>query len=729
MSVKRVTGHGAFAGDLRLPGLLHVRAVRSPHAHARIVRVDSRAARALPGVVAVLTHEDLAPAAAPRDRPTLGPVVRFVGDRVAAVVAEDHDLAQRAAAAVQVEYETLPAVLDPEQALRPEAPLVHGDAPAVPAGTPPNLAARVEVSLGDVERVLGEAERVLDAAFRLPAFPVSPLEPRVTLTWLDEDQRLVVRASTEAPFRVRETLAARLSIPAARIRVVQPQVGGGFGGKSEVLVEDLCALVTLRTGRPARFAFTREEELTVAPSRPAETVRLRGALAEGRLAALDLRLLADVGAYPAGAEAALRSAARETLSLYGIPHVRFVGEAACTHRPPTTLLRGQGPLAALLALESLMDEAAAALGEDPVELRRRHLAAPEDAARVAAALGEPPPQGGHPALGDALTAGAAAMEWSRRWKGAARSGPRRRAMGVALARHAATGERGAASLQVREDGSFNLTLGASATGIETTLAGAAADLLALPPERVVPAVGDTDSAPVDPGSAAPTVFLTGRAVERAASLVRARLLAAGARRLGGDPRDAQAADGEVRLSGGGAVSYAELARDSFAAGAPISATTFVSSDEAPAAGAATFAEVEVDLETGEARVLRVVVALDGGPLSDPRLAEALGEGDALRAVSQVLVRERGAGVDGRPLFRTLRDQPLGTAVDAPAVETLFVPRESPASRFGTKPTGEVSAAGPVLAVVSALAHALGEPVRELPLRPDRVRAAGPKGRG
>jgi len=722
MSVKHVTGQGTFAGDLRLPGLLHLRVVRSPHAHARVLRIDASAARALPGVAAILTHEDptrsvpAGPAAGGR-RPLEG-VVRFVGDRVAAVAAEDPELAQRAADVVRVEYEQQEAVLDPEQALRPGAPVVH----AAGSGAPANLAARLEVAVGDLEGALATAERVFEATYRVPAVPASPLEPHLAITWLDEDRRLVVRTSTESPFRVRQSLAEILAIPAARILVIQPQVGGGFGGKSDVVVEDLCALVTLRTGRPARLAYSREEELTVAPARSAQSVRIRVGVRDRELVALDLQVLVDVGAYAPDSALSLQAAAREALSLYRIPHLRFLGQAAFTHRPPTH--RNQAALPTLLALESQLDVIAATLDEDPLELRRRHLARAEDTARVAAALGSPVAASAAAAT-EAMAAGANEIGWSRRWKGEGRAGPRRRGMGMAVVRHEMVGERGAASLQIREDGSFNLLLGTSApgTGAEEAFAAAAARVLWVPENQVVPGAGDTNSAPFDPGAATPTLLLTGQAVEKAAALLRALLLAEASRRLGAEVGNLVTEHGEVRAPDARAVSYAALAADALASSTPMSTTAFHSSAETPPAVAAVFAEVEVDVDTGEVRVLRVVSALDGGPWLDPHLAEARTEGDALRAVSDVLAAGIVLDPAGRAISRSLRDSPLPTAVDAPEVRTLFVPLDAPATSFGTRPLGEAAATGAVLAIANAVAHAIGAPLHELPLLPERVRMA------
>ncbi len=719
MSVKRVTGHGAFAGDLRVPGLLHVRVVRSPHAHARVLRIDPSAARALPGVVAVLGQADLpGGAAAPASRSVFDATVRFVGDRVAVVAAEDPELALRAAEAVRVEYEERTPVLDPEAALLLDAVAVHETANA-----PRNLAARVLATLGDVERAFAEAERVLEETYRVPAAQAAPIEPHLVITWLDEDGRLVVRTSTESPFRVRRTLAERLDIPAASILVVQPQVGGGFGAKSDVVAEDLCALVTLRTGRPARLAFSREEELTVAPARAAQTVRLRVGLRARRLTAMDLRVLVDAGAYPEGSESLLRAAAREALSLYGVPDVRFVGEAAFTHRPPTGPLRGQGVLATLFALESHLDLVADALEEDPLELRRRHLATHEHTLRVAESLHVPAPAG-HFDASEAMAVGAREIGWSGRATTAA--GSSRRGVGMALVRQAVVGERGAASLQLREDGSFNLFVGASAmgNGAEEAFAAAVAEALGVPVERVVPAAGDTDSAPLDPGAAAPTLYLTGRAVQEAAARVRSQILEAGARHLGADAQDLVAEDEQVRTRDGRSVSFAVLAAQAFGSAEPIAATALHAAEESAPAGAAVFAEVEADVETGEVRVLKLVAAIEGGPRLDPRLAEAEVEGDALRSAGDALFEHMAFTEDGRAVFRSFRDYRIATAADAPEVRALFVPLDAPPTRFGARPLGDVAATGPALAVANAVAHAVGARFNDLPLGPERVRKAG-----
>ena len=392
MSLRRATGQAAFAGDILLPGTLHLALRRSPLAHARVVRADARAAAALPGVALVLCAGD--------EGSPLSPVQRYVGDRVAVAAAEEAELARRAVDLAEIALEPLPAVLDAEAAARDEA----------------TVAARVSAATGDVESALAGAQHVVEGEWSLPFTPAVSLEPPLAMTWLDEDRRLVVRTSAESPFRVRGVLADRLSLPAARIRVVRPLVAGGSFGRAELVVEDLCALVTLRTGRPARLALSAEEELTTTPGRPAQRVRVRLGLDEGRLSALDIQLLVDLGAGGEGALELLRSCGRHALGLYRIPNLRFEATAVRTNRPPASAPPG-GDAGAAFAVECAVDEAAARLEEDPATFRRQHLRAAGDPGGDALeALGEPRGRDDARAIAELLRVGARDGGRPRRWR-------------------------------------------------------------------------------------------------------------------------------------------------------------------------------------------------------------------------------------------------------------------------------------------------------------------------
>ncbi|HXB54291.1 MAG TPA: molybdopterin cofactor-binding domain-containing protein [Vicinamibacteria bacterium] len=714
MTVSLAVGPARFADDILLPGMLYARVLRSPHAHAQIVRLDASPARTLPGVVLVLAAEDLSPpGSAP---PILDRTVRFVGDRVAVVAAEDPDVAYRAAEAVRVEYQVLPAVLDPERAGEPEAPLVHEG--------PGNLAGEVQVEVGNVDRSFAEADRVFEATYRVAPGLAGMLEPHVALTWLDPDRRLIVRTSSAVPFHVRRSLAALLGMPAAGIKVIAPGVGGGFAGKHDLIVEDLCGLVTLRTGRPVRLLHTLEEELTATSARPAQDLTLKTGVKEGRITAIEVRVLENVGARRGSAAEGLRETGRETLGLYRVANARFQGRALRTHLPPGALFPGG---AGLFALESHVDEVAAALGEDPLEFRLRNQATPGDKAAIVEALGGAGEIAQGSRLVEAARLGAGAIEWGRRWKPSPGPGPLRRGIGLALARHApsrSSGERGVAALKMTEDGSFALIVGPAAlgAGAERIYREAAARCLGVAVERVVLQASDTDASPFDPGATAPTPQPTERAVQRVAELLLEQIRATAARLLRRDTRDLTVEDGWVRAGDGAAASLAEVALAAIRHGTPVGAEAFHSVADAPPAGVAVFAQVEVDLETGRVRVLKLVEALDVGPVEQPRIVEAQVEGDTLRALGEVLHEQAPTDRMGGRTFRSLRDHLILTAIDAPEIVVLLA-GSGPASPLGAKALGGLAACGPAAAIANAVAHATGARVRELPLAPARVVAA------
>jgi len=699
VTLRRATGEVAFAGDFMRPGALHLAIRRSPVAHGRVVASDTTDARALPGVVAALAAEDTAG--------VLDPVLRFVGDRAGVVAAEDADIARHAADMVHLVVKPLPIVLDAEAARK----------------DPEQVAARFDVEVGNVDEALAIADHVVEGTWTVPAAPTVTLYPPVTLTWLDDDRRLVVRTSAESPFRVRRLLADRLGLPAARIRVMRPLVAGGVGGRPDVPIEDLCALVTLRTGRPARLALT-AEELPLFPGRPPQRIEVRLAVQAGRLSALALRLLVDVGADSEGAEALLRSAARQALALYSAPSLRVEAVAVRTHRPPTSRRHGADDDAAF-AVECAIEEAARQLGEDPVKFRRRQLRRPGRGYELPGGLGEAPGADDAMPLDALLEAGVQKARWGRRDRGRGALSPVRWGLGVGLARRAAGAAEGtgaAATLRLLEDGSFTLAAAPSSTGAadETVFASAAASMLGVPARRVVLAAADTDSAPFEAGDHAPTFLSTGRAVEQAAEVARELIRKAGAAMLGTDPARAEVVGGEVRAEDGRTASFAAIGAAALEAGQPVAATAVPSIENAPPSDAAVFAEVEVDTETGVVRPLRLTAVAAGGPFADPRPAEAQVEGALATALERALAAALPVDTEGRPLAGSLRRWPLVAAGDVPPIAVTFLPTDDPSTRFGAMAVGETAGRAAVAAIAAAVAHASGGTVRSLPLDPGTV---------
>jgi putative selenate reductase molybdopterin-binding subunit len=704
VSLRRATGQAAFAGDVLLPGTLHLALRRSPLAHARVVRADTSVAASLPGVALLLCSGD--------EGSPLPPVLRYVGDRLALAAAEEPELARRAVDLAEIELARLPAVLDASAA----------------AGDPACVRARVSAAEGDVEGALAGAQHVIEGEWSLPFSPAVPLEPPLAVTWLDEDRRLVVRTSAESPFRIRGMLADRLSLPAARIRVVRPLVAGGSLGRLEMAVEDLCALVTLRTGRPARLALSADEELTTTPGRPAQRVRVRLGLHEGRLTALDVRLLVDLGAEGEGAAELLRSCGRHALGLYRVPHVRFEATAVRTNRPPASAPRGADAGAAF-AVECALDEAAARLEDDAEAFRRRHLRAPGDpGADALEALGEPRGGDDARAIAELLRAGALDGGRTRRWRPTASAGLRRHGSGTGLARRAAAPEGGtgaAASLRLLDDGSFTLAAGPSAAGgaDEAAYAEAAGAILGVPPRRIVCAAADTDSAPFESGEVSPACFSAGRAVEEVAQLARERIREAGAALLGMGTAEVTVVDGHVRDAAGRAVSFAEIGAATLRAGRPTTATAAPPHGSAPPSLAAAHADVEVDTETGVVHVTRLAATLAGGPFADPRPPVGHVQGALAAALEQALAGGLSFDDEGRPRVRSLRGWPLVAATDLPSLSVTFVPGGEPQARFGAAALGEAAGQAALAAIVNAVSQALGTRLRELPLSPPRVLAA------
>jgi putative selenate reductase molybdopterin-binding subunit len=749
-SVKLATGRGTFVDDIALPApLLYARILHSPHAHARIRRIDASRARALPGVALVLTHEDVPrvpyttagqgwPEPSPYDAVMLDHKVRFVGDRVAVVAAEDPEIALKACAAIDVEYEPLPAIFDPEQSMAPGAPVLHDQPDASGIKDPGrNLAAEITAEVGDVDAALAAADRRFEGTYRVGYVQQSSIEPHVTITWLDEDDRLMVRTSTQVPFHVRRIIAPLLGIPIRRIRVIKPRIGGGFGGKQEILIEDLCGMITLRTGRPCRLEYTREEELTAARTRHPQVVRIRSGVTAGKLVALELNVLENTGAYGTHALTVMSVTGNRALSLYRCPNLRYEARAVYTNLAVAGAFRGYGCPQGFFALESHIDEVCAALGEDPVAFRGRNHVREGDDQPIAQVLGE-----GREGfqqivrscgLPEAIRLGARAIGWEEKraaW-GELRSADAphlRHGVGMAIVMQASGipgVDMGAASIKMNEDGSFNLLVGATdiGTGADTMFCQVAAEALGVPVEKIIPYSSDTDMTPFDPGAyASSTTYISGRAVQKAALEVKRQIAEVGARMLEEKPEDVVLHGARVCARDGRHVTYEQVClsslyqRDQF----QIMATASHMSYDSPPPFAAVFAEVEVDVETGLVRVLKLVEAVDCGQVVNPSMAEGQVEGAAVQSLGYGLFERMPVDGHGRMQFRSFRDYTIATASDVPEIVTILVPTHEPTGPFGAKAVAEIPINGPAPAIANAVFHATGARLRELPLTPDRV---------
>jgi CO/xanthine dehydrogenase Mo-binding subunit len=687
----KVRGEVAYAGDLQLPGLAHARLVLSPHAAARMARVDTTRAAAQPGVLAAVAAGDLRDVAMPSQFLLAAGAAVYSGQPVAVVVAETEALATDAAALVDVEYEPVPAVVDAVAALAPDAPAV------LPGG--PNLTDRTVLGLGDVDAAFATCSVVSEGRYVVPPVQQAPIEPHVAVARHQPGAGFTIWTPTQSLFVTHRLCAAALGVPGARVRIVPAPPGGGFGGKLGVLLEPLLAWLARHVGRPVRLALTRSEEFLLGGRAAGCTIDLKlGAAGDGRLRALDATVVVDNGAGPGF------PAVRTGIFLvrpYHLPAYRAVCSGAMTNAPAVGAYRAQPGAVACFALESAMDDLARALGEDPVDFRLRNLRAE----------GEPDPAGG---------------TWPR--TGAAECLERARPLlaglgsGAGLALGVWDGYDGAASAGCRldADGSLTVQVGtADVSGTHTTLAMIAADAFGLPLERVSVELGDSGSAPygLSAGGSAVT-YVLGSAVAEAAADARRQLLEVAAEELEAAVDDLELSAGEVRVRG-----VPHRARSVAALAAAIAGWH---SHHAPVHGhgraqvgtpapmaTVHVARVRVDRETGDWRLNGYAVVQDVGRAINPDEIAAQVHGGVMqgigRALGEELVRDPGGGAT-----QSFLTYELPTADWAPAMTVALVEVPSTLGPMGARGAGEPPIMPGPPAIGNAIAAATGRRLRKLP---------------
>jgi putative selenate reductase molybdopterin-binding subunit len=762
---KLVTGRPAFTDDIHIPGLLYGKILPSPHAHARIMRIDTRKARALAGVHAVLTYKDVPrvphttagqswPEPSPYDTYLLDSKVRYVGDRVAAVAAENRAIAEEALRLIEVEYEVLPAILEIEQAMAEGAPVIHDEPDSTGIhDAQHNLAGYILKEIGDVEEGFRESDLVIEREFRTQRQQHCPLEPHVTISWLDSDDRLVIRTSTQVPYHARRQVAMILQIPVQRVHVIKPRIGGGFGGKQEMLLEDICGALALATHRPVKIEYTREEEFYMARSRhPQILVMKMGFKRDGTLMANKMTVLATTGAYGSHANTVQGNTGSKVLPIYRTPNMRFECHVVYTNTPVAGAFRGYGCPQGYFAQESTMDEVAHVLGVDPVELRKKNMIRLGDIDELSAQLGEG--RTGLPrhirscGLPECLDRGAAAIDWARKrreFPNAVPSGVRplggrrsplspesghlRRGVGVACSMQGsgiAGVDWAAASIKLNEDGSFNLQVGAAdlGTGADTVLGQIAAETLGVSLDKMIVYSGDTDFTPFDVGAyASSTTIISGGAVKKAAEKVRDHLLCLASKMLDVPADNLTCRDNHVvtKCECEKSVSMADLARFAmYKEKVQVMENASHFNTDSPPPFCAQFAEVEVDMETGQVRVVHLVTAVDLGVAINPMQAEGQSEGAVAQSLGYALTEEMVLDASGRMVNPSFLDYKMLAAKDMPKLTTILVETDEPLGPYGAKSISEIPINAPAPAVANAIFHAIGVRFQKLPIRPEDV---------
>jgi putative selenate reductase molybdopterin-binding subunit len=773
-AVKLVQGKPAFAADIEMRGMLIGKLLRSPHAHARIRRIDARQARALPGVHAVLTYEDVprvARSTAGQSHPIPGPLdtfsfdtkVRYVGDRVAAVAAETEEIAEEALCLIEVEYEVMPAILDPRHAL--DNPVIIHDEPDYVdfAHSDPkrNLAAQLRIDLGDVDQAIEGADHVFEAEYVVPRVQQAPIEPYVCITHWDEDDRLVFRTSTQVPFHIRRMLAPVLGLPLKRIRVIKPRIGGGFGNKQEVMIEDACAHLTIATGRPVKMEYTREEQFIGSTSRHPMIIRMRtGVMDDGTMVANEMIALSDTGAYGNHALTVTGNTGHKAMSLYNAPNIRFHADIVYTNQPTSGAYRGYGVPQGFWAVESHMEYICRELGWDPIRFRLENAVKAGDEhpmSKVWSEGREPKPEVIQTcALPEAVQQGATRFGWrpgadGDNYRRVPDKPHLRKGQGVAMVMQGTAIpylDMGAASIKMNDDGSFNLLVGATdlGTGSDTVLGQMVAEVLGCPLEDVIVYSSDTDFTPFDKGAyASSTTYISGAAAVRAAEQVASQIRSRAAKMLGasllahvGDapesglqPHDIDLYDRRAWAPDGRSLSLEEIALNTLHSEDQhqIMGIGSYVSPVSPPPFAAQFAEVTVDIETGQVTVDRLLMALDCGVIVNPTTAGGQVEGGMVQALGYAVSEEIALDDSGQVVNPRFGDYRILSADEMPEMQVIFVETYEPSHPFGVKAVAEIPLDGVAPAVGNAVYDAIGVQILDIPLTPERVwRALREKGK-
>ena len=765
-ALKLVQGKAAFTDDFEIRGMLYAKVLRSPYAHARIKAIDVSNALKIPGVVCVLTWKDIPrvaystagqsdPIPGPLDSFSLDNKVRFVGDRVAFVAGESEEIAEQAIRSIQVEYEILPTILDPSKSSLAGSVIIHDEPEYVnfDASEPKNnVAGKIRIDIGDVENGFQEADKIFESLYEVQKVQQAHIEPHVVITYWDEDDRLVIRTSTQVPFHVRRILAPVLHLPVRRIRVIKPRIGGGFGGKQEVLIEDVAAHLTIATGRPVRFEYSREEEFIAARSRHPMKIRLKtGVKMDGTITANEMQCLSDTGAYGCHALTVAGNTGHKSMALYvgdgkyrKNPNIRFYSDIVYTNLPPSGAFRGYGVPQGYWPVERHMEKIARTLKLDPIEFRLKNAIRAGEIHPFSTSWSEgrePKPEVIRTVgLEQCIMQGKAAINWDQKfhsedWHLVEGKPYLRRGIGIATVMQGTAIpylDMGGASIKMNDDGSFNLLVGATdlGTGSDTILAQMAAEILGTSVNDIIVYSSDTDFTPFDKGAyASSTSYVSGTAVIKAAEIVAGKICVRASKlinkKTGNEefsPEDIFLDEGRAYAPNGSYVTLAEVGHDSLhhEDQEQIMAVASYVSPVSPPPFAAQFAEVIVDTETGMVKVEKLLMAVDSGVIINPATASGQIEGGMAQALGYALCEEMQYDERGQARETDLIDYHIFHADEMPELGVIFIETFEPSHPFGIKSVAEIPMDGVAPAVGNAVLDACGIQVDSLPITPEKI---------
>ena len=749
---KLVTGTARFISDIVRPRMLHGLILRSPHAHARILRIDTTAAESIPGVKAVITAQDTPmikygfQSHWPRKLPLEAEKVRYVGDEVAAVAAVDLETAERAIAAIVVEYEVLPAVFDVLESMQPGAPQLHEE-------DENNIVARLALKdFGDVEKGFAESHLIVEDRFFVKAQAHVCMETRSAVAEYGADGKLTLWASTQFPHVLRNILARVLDMPEKKLRVLKTHMGGAFGARQSIdPINPICCILAMRAGRPVKLVKTREEEFETDRTRHPMVMDIKtGVSKDGHIIARHMKIVTDTGAYHDQAVAVTGSAANKISNLYRSEHCRIEGVIVTTNKVFGGAFRGYGNPQATFAIESQMDMIAGKLGMDPTTLRLMNCNQQGETMIGGAEMI-------HCEFQACIEQSAAAADWTVQQTSRAKF----RGAGMACFVHTGGGARGAHAnsfsstmLKINDDGGVELFTGTPdiGQGSDTAIAMCAAEELGIPVGDITVVSADTMLTPSTLGvRGSRETYLAGNSARKAARIAKQELIERGAPLLQAEQEDCDLKHGAVFVTSdpGRRITIPEIVapREPGMAGAFPMATPIVAaasyvdevsvfSDSKTGYGntcptwafGAQVAEVEVDVETGHVKVLQLTGAYDVGKALNRKAVEGQMEGGSAQGLGYALWEDYKWDDEGRLLNGNLADYQVATPMDMPPMKTILIETVDPTGPYGAKGVGEAGMIPTAAAIANAIYAATGVRIRELPLSPERVlRAIGEQG--
>ncbi|MBI4202317.1 MAG: xanthine dehydrogenase family protein molybdopterin-binding subunit [Chloroflexi bacterium] len=730
-AVDKVTGRAQYGADIYPSGVLPGRILRSPHAHARILFIDTSRAEALTGVRAVVTSRDFPSLEADqtldmgeanftlkalRDNVLASDKVLYKGHPVAGVVAVDDMIAEEALGLIRVEYEVLPPVISALEGMKAGAPLLHEDMHTDAFGkmsdAPSNVASHTQHSLGDEKRGFASADVVVEREFHTQAVHQGYIEPHNATVFWNQDGKVTVWCSTQGPFEVRDATAAVLGLPVSDVRLVPMEIGGGFGGKFEPYGEPVAALLSRKCGRPVRIIMSRTEEFESTGPTSGSYIRVKmGATREGKITAAQAYMAYEAGAYPGSPVGA---GALCIFAPYNVPNLLIDALDVVVNKPKAAAYRAPGATNASFAAESVVDELAERLGLDPLDFRLRNAA--KRGTRRADGIA-------YPRIGcqEVLEALKAHPHYRTPL-----TGPNR-GRGVAAGYWMNGGGPSSCTIRVNADGTVYLSEGSpDIGGTRTSVAMQAAEVLGIPAEAVRPMVVDTDAGGYTSGTGGSSVtFKTGMAAHEAAQDVKRQMIARGADLWNVPPEKVVLERGVFRCTHDPklSLSFAEMAEKLLETGAPIVGNATVRARGPGGAFAGCIVDVEVDPETGKVTILRCTVAQDAGRAIHPTYVEGQMQGGTVQGISWALSEEHAYNAAGAMMNATFLDYRVLTALDLPMIDTVIVEVPNPTHPFGVRGVGEVSIVPPAGALASAIYRAAGVRLDRLPMNPEVVKKA------